>query len=552
MAKDRRYFLRLIGPAGNIEFIAIDPNQLTLDNFTQLYQKGDAGAGQTGGLSRQYVPVATKWSLKAPDLSELISVLNDVTSTGVGQIGAFKSAELFTNSLGDIKLWEVLLEQISTGQIGLAKNTLEELLWELIGSATGIAAELDQLTIKAEGHEAHATVVSQVLETEAKHLQEHYLSWGAAADGVLQVIRKIESLKASADQLLVNVEQALEARKKLRSFSERLLQQLVLFNKAAKAYLFDGSGDIPEQIRLEQETSFLAQLEASAQTAWDSARTLFSKESSAINSNLARLAADFGAAQVRLQIFEEQHLQASDIRPWQFSRDIISEADYQQALMLIGTTWAEVATRIETPLSGGRALLNERPAITPEIAEAITHAARYTPLLISPTDIPVKIEVTPTTDINTSTVTASRSTTLYELLAAVAYILTCNKSPITGSTVKNMLQVLLVLKLVTEEEASNYQGLRNLITARGQLASIGVNEKVSEQWEQTQLHFIAYVNPWEETTKAWFAGEKLKLSKAGGILGKEMLEKYSLTQERIREAYKTFTSARQKSRESKK
>lgn len=552
MAKDRRIYIKVIGPAGNEQYVAVDPGTLAIDTITQLYVRSSDMEGAAVGQSIQYFPIPSTWKPQAPSIAKLLAALEEILSTARGQLEGFENNNGLIDALGSKELWQKLLEHMNLGQIELATKVLTELLWEIAGVAVGAAAEFDHLTRRAAGYEAHATVVSRVLETEAKHLEEHHLVWGAAADSLIQCLKKLEGQLLAAKRLTGSVEIALRPRQKLTEQSQELLAILKQFNQAASEFLFtDGNREAPDFTRITHLINAIRELETQTQAAWESARLTFSGNSANVSSSLSALAAEFGGAQVRLQIFEQQHPNSEDVRPWQFSGDIITQADYERAVAVLYVSWADLAKEVEQVLGNGRAFLSSRPSIPTELAAAIEAAEnRYIPHLAAlaevettkPTNPPIEPGITSPLSQSVSpalpSVRTERYSEILELVAAVAYVLTCNKSIIAGSNTRNLLQVLFLLDMVSTEEADRDQEIHAMLELSKQVTQVEDGGKPIEIWQTATTHYIAYRNSWEKGNRL-----KLKLAFAGKKFGAEMLEKHGLTEEQVRNSYKLFADA---------
>ncbi len=552
MAKDRRIYIKVIGPAGNEQYVAVDPGTLAIDTITQLYVRSSDMEGAAVGQSIQYFPIPSTWKPQAPSITKLLATLEEILSTARGQLEGFENNNGLIDALGSKELWQKLLEHMNLGQIELATKVLTELLWEIAGVAVGAAAGFDHLTKKAAGHEAHATVVAQVLETEARHLEEHYLVWGAAADSLIQCLKKLEEQLLTAKQITGSVEIALKPRQKLAEQSRELLTTLKQFNRAAGEFLFgEGNTEAPDFTLINSMIAAIRELEVQTQTAWEDARGKFSGNSASVSSKLSALAAEFGGAQVRLQIFEQQHPSPQDVRPWQFSPDIITKTDYERAAAIVYTSWTDLAREVEQVLGNGRAFLSSRPSIPSELAAAIEAAEnRYIPRLIAlaevdttkPTNPPVEPGTTPPLSQSVSSdlpsVRTERYSEILELVAAVAYVLTCNKSIIAGSNTRNILQVLFLLDMVSTEEADRDQEIHAMLELSKQVTQVEDGGKPIEIWQTATTHYIAYRNSWEKGNRL-----KLKLAFAGKKFGAEMLKKHGLTEEQVRNSYKLFADA---------
>lgn len=208
-------------------FIEVDPADLDISILKQLWRHEHDRGGTSRYCPDQSIDSLVKWEVSVTELTERLRRVLDDVSRQVRDQG--DAGELVDNQLiGKLSRLEQVFESIGQARPGDAEATLVELLYDLMGGLTVIAAELALRSTVASGMEAYGDHVAEkeekIKEERERIAQEaaakvaaadsvnfdFYAEWTEAAEGLRHAVLALREMEDSLRPMVSQIQREME------------------------------------------------------------------------------------------------------------------------------------------------------------------------------------------------------------------------------------------------------------------------------------------------------------------------------------------------------
>lgn len=518
------------------EYVEVDPERIDLSIVSQLWQR--KRPGQDAYATGPFIPFA---GIITPELSasELLQTLEDIKMqwrTALlthGEVG--EAAWKHISELG----FDSLITALATGQVEEANHALMGILYGLLS----LTSELAESSANADGAHDLVSRMAHTLEAEAQITNELLLQWAIAAEDVVATVEALELIETEVTDLqtrvalhLEKVEKQLVDLPKDRGFLEGdkdndgFLMIAFAHQSAPDKHEKTLRTALPRAREIVEQYKKLSELVTQE---WATAFGVKPTELLAQQRGLDRYADALRTASRQMDDLE-QRFGSQQVRPFDSSdeRPLIEEERFERAQSLrADQKWGPrtCQLRISTLIGGTIDLINSRPGLPREFQSLLAEVeTTITRLDGDPPSFPE-----PGDDgLQTGKPTNKRSFEIYEMVIAVASVLTCKPLYLAGSEPKAMVEILQRLGKISDEEVGiGIAAVDQFSNEGGQTETVHKSGQVIERWKKTGAAWISYqVNQGSR----W----RLKLALQRKEQAERLMTKHSLTEDDIKSTHK--------------